>query len=551
MVESGDRRGIERRFSGRLAFGTAGLRGVLGAGPMRMNRLVVRETTAGLGAYLLKQVPDARERGVIVGYDARQGSRAFAKDAAGVLAALGIRVFVTDREQPTPICSFAVKRSNAAAGVVITASHNPPEYNGFKVYWENGAQIIPPHDAGLAEEIEFVAHQSIPWMDPDEAEKQGRIVLLGRDLVARYLEGVRGLSVHEPNPLRADFTIAYTPLHGVGGVVAGKALAQAGFEKVYMVASQREPDGRFPTVRFPNPEEPGAMDAVLALATEVSAELAFANDPDADRLAVAVRMRNGSYRMLTGDQLGVLLGANILEEATEPLTVATTIVSSRMLGVIAADKGADYIETLTGFKWIVNEALQREEEGYRFAFGYEEALGYTIGSLVPDKDGISAMVAFAEMAVDCRLKGMTVLDRLEELYRKYGLYLTAQRSLALEGQSRGSSLSGKLRSSLPKTVARRVVQSHLDVQAGERRYGDGRRKRCSLPTSDVLVYELEGDIRVVVRPSGTEPKIKCYYEVREEIASDESMDAAEQRARATLGELIEAHQKELASIEEE
>jgi phosphomannomutase len=544
LVESGDAEEIDRRFSGRLAFGTAGLRGVLGAGPARMNRLVVRETTAGFGAYLLQAIPDGATRGVVVGYDARRGSRVF----AGVLAGLGIRVFLTDREQPTPICSFAVKDRGAAAGIVVTASHNPPEYNGYKVYWENGAQIIPPHDDGIATEIERAAKEPIPWIEPDEAQKRSLISFIGGEIVEAYLEGVRRLSLHEPDPLRADFPIAYTPLHGVGGVVAEKALAQAGFERVHTAASQREPDARFPTVRFPNPEEPGAMDAVLDLAKQVSAELAFANDPDADRLAVAVRKPGGSYRMMTGDQLGVLLGADVLESAADPITVVTTIVSSRMLGVMAADKGADYVETLTGFKWVVNKALEREKEGFRFAFGYEEALGYTVGSLVPDKDGISAMVAFAEMAVDCRRKGMTVLDRLEELYRKYGLFMTAQISLALDPAASRPSLGDKLRLSPPETIAGRAVESVLDVEKGERRVADGRTEESGFPPSDVLVYELEGKARLVVRPSGTEPKIKCYYEVREEVSVEESIDTAEQRGRAALDGLVGTHQKELAAL---
>jgi phosphomannomutase len=548
LVESGYAEEIERRFSGRLAFGTGGLRGVLGAGPACMNRLVVRETTAGLGAYLLRTMPDVAGRGVVVGYDARRGSRVFARDAACVLAALGIRVFLTDREQPTPICTFAVKNRGAVAGIVITASHNPPEYNGYKVYWENGAHVIPPHDAGIAVEIERAAKEPIPWMELDEAQSQDLIPFLEDEIVEAYLEGVRRLSIHQPDPLRSDFTIAYTPLHGVGGAVAEQALVQAGFEKVHTAASQREPDGRFPTVRFPNPEEPGAMDAVLDLAKEVSADLVFANDPDADRLAVAVREADGSYRMLTGDQVGVLLGADILKSAKDPITVATTIVSSRMLGIMAADKGADYVETLTGFKWIVNKGLEREKEGYRFAFGYEQALGYTIGSLVSDKDGLSAMVAFAELAVECRRKGRTILDRLQELYRKYGLFLTAQRNLVLDPAASGPSLGDKLRSSPPKTIAGRAVESVLDIQKGERRYADGRTVPSDFPESDVLVYELEGRARVVVRPSGTEPKLKCYYEVCEDVSTEESFDAAEKRARAALDALVENHQEELAAL---
>lgn len=281
------------------------------------------------------------------------------------------------------------------------------------------------------------------------------------------------------------------------------------------------------------------MDLVLALAGEVGADLVFANDPDADRLAVAVPATDGQYRMLTGDQVGVLLGADILEAATEPITVVTTIVSSRMLEAMAREAGADYVEALTGFKWIVNRGLAREDEGFRFAYGYEEALGYTVGSLVPDKDGISAMVAFAEMAAALRRKDMTVLGRLEELYRRYGYHLTAQRSLSLGPGASAGIINSQLRASSPHSVARRSVESILDLQA---------ETDSGFPKSDVLVYKLEGGARIVIRPSGTEPKIKCYYEVCEAIAPGRSFAEAERSAHASLDRLIVIHQKELSSL---
>jgi phosphomannomutase len=543
LLDRENREEIEERFAGRLQFGTAGIRGIEGAGPTRMNRLVVRETTAGLAAYLLKTIPDATGRGVVVGYDARRGSKVFAEDTAGVLAGRGIKVFLTDREQPTPLCSFAVRDREAAAAIVVTASHNPPEYNGYKVYWQNGAQIIPPHDLGIAREIGKAAEETLPWLDPDDGRTRGLVVSLGNELVESYLEGLQRLSIHDPSPLRAEIALAYTPLHGVGAEVAEEALRRSGFEKVHSVACQREPDGRFPTVSFPNPEEPGAMDEVLALAKETSADLAFANDPDADRFATAVRRRDGSYRMLSGDQVGVLLGADILERARDPISVVTTIVSSRMLGEMARAHGADFVETLTGFKWIVNHGLAREEHGYRFAFGYEEALGYTIGSLVPDKDGISAMVAFAEMAVECRKRGMSVLDRLEELYRRYGLHVTAQKSLVLDPSTGGA--SAVLRESSPTRIGGRTVIRTLDVERGEVRYADGRAESSDLPESDVLVFDLEGEARVTVRPSGTEPKLKCYYEIRREMESNETLDGAEAHGRKLMNDLIDAHQQEL------
>jgi phosphomannomutase len=287
------------------------------------------------------------------------------------------------------------------------------------------------------------------------------------------------------------------------------------------------------------------MDAVLALAEATSADLAFANDPDVDRLAVAVRDSGGAYRRLTGDQLGVLLGADILDASKDPVTLASTVVSSRMLGVMAADRGADYVETLTGFKWIVNQGLAREEEGFRFAFGYEEALGYTVGSLVPDKDGISAMVAFAELAAASRVEEKSVLDRLEALYRRYGLFMTAQRSLVYDPNAPGPGLGDKLRTSPPQTIAGRKVKAILDVASGRRVLAGGGTEPSHLPKADVLVYELEGDSRVIVRPSGTEPKLKCYYEVRETVAPGELLESAEARARSALENLVRRHQEEL------
>jgi len=548
LVDSGDSGEIERRFGRRLAFGTAGLRGLLGAGPGRMNRLLVRETTAGIGTYLLQQIPDGARRGVVVGYDERRGSAVFAEDAVAVLAALGIPTFLVGRPLPTPLCSFAVKDRGAGAGIVITASHNPPEYNGIKVFWENSAQILHPVDAGIAAAIEKASYEPLPWIDPGAARRRGLVVTLGEDLVERYLVGLRELSVHESEPSRARFPIAYTPLHGVGAAIVEEALKRAGFERVDTVASQREPDGEFPTVRFPNPEEPGAMDAVVALAEEVQAELAFANDPDADRLAVAVRGPGGSYRRLTGDELGVLLADDLLEKTTTGrVSVVTTIVSSRLLGRIAAARGADYLETLTGFKWIINRALEREKEGYRFLFGYEEALGYSVGDLVRDKDGISALVAFAELAHGCRRRGLTVWDRLEALYRRYGLFLTTQRSLALSPDAAELGIGGRLRSSPPKSIGGLAICSTLDLEAGVRRFAGGRAEFADLPPSDVLVYELDGGVRVTVRPSGTEPKIKCYYEAEEQIEPGETFAAAESRARSILDRVVEAHQKELGA----
>lgn len=546
LIGAGDDDALSERFETRLAFGTAGLRGVLGAGSNRMNRLVVRETTAGLGNYLLSQNQQAATWGVVIGFDGRRGSRVFAEDAAAVLAALGIPAHLFEREVPTPILAFAVAHLKAAAGIMVTASHNPPEYNGYKVYWQNGAQIIPPHDAGIAAAIEAAALGAVPWQNPGRARHQGRIKAVGDAVIEAYLQGVRSLSLHGVTTSRKALTLAYTPLHGVGAPLAEAALAQAGFKRVHTVASQREPDGSFPTVNFPNPEEPGTMDAVLDLAREHKADLACANDPDADRLAIAARTSDGDYRMLTGNELGVLLGWDRMQRAPKKALVATTIVSSRLLGVMAKAHSVGYFETLTGFKWLANVGLEHEARGRRLIFGYEEALGYMVGGLVHDKDGISALVAFAELAAACADQGGTVLDKLEEIYRTYGLHLTAQRNLPL---SAGTARVGEaLRRQPTSHIADRSVVARTDLLAGTRTNADGQTTALGLPKSDVLIFELRNDARVIVRPSGTEPKLKCYYEVREPVAPDEPFAQAQQRGQKALEELIDKHQASLSAI---
>jgi phosphomannomutase len=529
---------VAERFAGRLEFGTAGIRGVLGAGPMCMNRVVVREVSAGLADYLLAQDPGAAERGVIIGRDARRGSEVFAEDAARVFLGKGLRVYLFRGVVPTPVAAFGVLAVGAAAGVMVTASHNPPEYNGYKVYWGNGAQIIPPHDAGIAAAIGRVGRTdelALPELDTERAA--GRLIDVGEELVRRYLDGVRALAVHPDAATRHPITIAYTALHGVGSRFVEAAMAGAGFTAVHSEPSQREPDGAFPTVRFPNPEEKGAMDRVLALATSVEADLVLANDPDADRLAVAIPDGDG-YRMLSGDQIGVLLADYLLSEGPQDdRMVATTIVSSQLLGQMACELGVAFQQTLTGFKWIANTALAQSA---RFVMGYEEALGYTCGELVRDKDGVSAAVMFAELTAVARARGETVGDRLDSIYRRFGLYLTEQVSLTrpgADGLREIAAIMKAARTRPPTDVGGRRVTEHHDLATGA----------LDLPPSDVLIFYLDGGQRVIMRPSGTEPKLKCYYEVREPVADGEAIDAAIARARAQLDALRDAHQATLAS----
>lgn len=427
---------------------------------------------------------------------------------------------------------------------MVTASHNPPEYNGFKVYWENGAQIIPPHDAGIAACIDHAAQQAIPYLALELAEQQGLLHWLRDEYYQTYRKtiGASPLLQHHTKP--QALSLAYTAMHGVGANMAETLLADAGFTHVSSVKEQREPDGTFPTVNFPNPEEAGAMDMVMALAKKVGAQLACANDPDADRFAVAARKADGEYQMLTGDQVGSLFGHYLLSQTdARRQLVGNTIVSSSLLSKIAAAHGARYYQTLTGFKWLTNVAMQEQTEQHQFLFAYEEALGYTIGSTVWDKDGLSALVAFAQLAAELNAQGKTVWDQLEALYRQHGLHVNAQRSIALDPNS--PPVGDKLRATPPKDIAGRKVLIVEDFKLARRTFADGKTETITLPTSDVLIYHLDGGARVIVRPSGTEPKLKCYYEVVTPFAAGEDFVSAQERADEQMSLLIAEHQTSL------
>jgi len=538
LLAASDDAGLADRFGGSLTFGTAGLRGVLGAGPNRMNRAVVIRATAALARVLCETVADARRRGVVVGFDGRTGSETFATDVAEVLAGAGVRAFLLPPRSPTPLCAFAVPALGAAAGVVVTASHNPPEYNGYKVYAERGSQIVPPFDEAVARAIETVT-------DPS-AVPRGRgdaIVALDRAIEDRYAAAVAAIAA--VRPAKGDLEIVYTPLHGVGAHLAQRLLGEAGFSRVSIVPEQAEPDARFPTVRFPNPEEPGAMDLALALGRARGADLILANDPDADRLAVAVPDRAGGYRMLSGNEIGVLLGHHLLTTGSggaERLVIAT-IVSSPQLGGIARDLGVRYAETLTGFKWIADRAFALEAEGARFVFGYEEALGYCCGTVTRDKDGLSAAAVFAQLAARCREEGLGVLDRLEQIQRRHGLYCSAQKSTWMreaDGPARMAGLLASLRAKPLDRIGPRRVVARLDYQARTRTEAGGAESRIALPSSNVLAFELEDGARVTVRPSGTEPKVKTYFDLRVQVRAGEDLSAARAEGARALDELTTA-----------
>jgi phosphomannomutase len=529
------------RFSGTLEFGTAGLRGVLGAGPNRMNRAVVLRASWALARELLESFADATERGIVVGYDGRKCSREFALDTALAFAAAQVPAFLCAQPIPTPLTSFAVTHLGAVAGVMVTASHNPPEYNGFKVYWRNAAQLVSPIDERIAARIRSApAANQIPRLDLAEAHELGLVSMIPEAVYESYLKAVRALGVHRGGD-RA-FPIVYTPLHGVGDLLARRALADAGFTEVTSVPEQREPDGAFPTVAYPNPEEKGAMDLALSLGKKLGAKLVLANDPDADRLGVALPGPTPSgFVQLTGNQVGVLMGHYLLTEqqrdADDRPVVVASIVSSPMLGVVAKALGVRYEETLTGFKWIANRAIDLEKEGATFVFGYEEALGYAVGDVVRDKDGISAAVLVAEMTSVLASRGKTLLDELESIYRTYGLFVSSLVNLTRKGEAGRQgllALMARLRETPPRRVGDYEVLATRDYDARVRIDARGAKSPLPLPKSNVLIFELEGANRIIARPSGTEPKVKFYFDVRGEVREKETLGEAEGRAKGVM-----------------
>jgi len=520
-AESGDSAAeadLVDRFAGRLAFGTAGLRGELGAGPRRMNRLVVRQAAAGLARWL---GPGAT---VVIGFDARHKSDVFARDTARVLIAAGLRARLFPATCPTPVLAYAVRALGAHAGVMCTASHNPARDNGYKVYVGDGAQIIPPIDGEIAAAIDSVAAgRPIAVAGDDDAA----IEIIGPEVLASYLDHVVGLV----EPGLRDLRIVYTPMHGVGGAVTLDALHRAGFTDLHSVVEQAEPDPDFPTVAFPNPEEPGALDLAAALARQVQADVVIANDPDADRLGVMVADAAGEFVALNGNQIGALLGERVLatSEGSDRLVV-TTFVSSRLLARMAEAEGVHYGEVPTGFKWVVRPGLENPD--MRFVFGFEEALGFSVDETVRDKDGISAALRFAELAAEAKANGRTVWDTLEVLARRHGEHATRTWSWRIDdpdGLVRIAAAMDAVRTQPPTQLAGLTVAHRRDLRDGE----------GMLAPTDALVLDLADGSRVVLRPSGTEPKLKVYVEVIEPVG-DRPYDDARGRGQARVDALIDA-----------
>jgi len=536
LLQAGDQAELAERMGAPLEFGTAGLRGVVGAGLSRMNRAVVIRATRGLADYLLARHPDARTLPVVVGFDGRLTSRTFADDTIGVLVAAGIPVRYFDEPVPTPLVAYAARQLSASAAVVITASHNPPEYNGYKVYAANAAQIVPPVDTEISERIEAVSSaRDVPLEAGGLSGKLARAERVPDSFFDRYLAEVDAVRPRVERDSRIG--IVYTPMHGVGWRFVKEAFARAGYANLHVVDAQAEPDGHFPTVNFPNPEEPGALDLATALASEKKADLILANDPDADRLAVCIPSATGRYRQLTGNQVGLLLADFLLEHALRaprPM-VGSSIVSSPMLGSIAAAHGARFEQTLTGFKWIWNAALDLEsQEGVRFAFGYEEALGYSVGRVVRDKDGVSAALLLADLAAHEQTQGRGLGERLERLYRKHGLWVSVQKSITRpgsEGVREIEQAMQRLLAAPPTELGGRKLVKLTDYQVG------GESRPRWLPNTSLVALELEGNVRVLVRPSGTEPKLKIYVDLAVPLGEGERLSEREEAATAEAGRL--------------
>ena len=498
-------------FAGRLHFGTAGLRGPLGPGPNRMNRVVVLQSAAGLARYLTEHF--APECSVVIGYDARHNSDVFAHDTASIMQGSGVRAFVLPRPLPTPVLAFAIRHLGASAGVMVTASHNPPQDNGYKVYLEDGCQIVPPVDEQIAAMIDSVASS----MRVDELPRNDGWQTLDESLVQNYAE--RALEILGPDEVdrRADVVSVITPMHGVGGRLLEQLLIDAGFAPCVRVDAQFDPDPDFSTVAFPNPEEPGAMDLALATAERVRPDVIIANDPDADRCAIGVPTPGGDYRMLSGDEVGYALGWWASRRDSSRSTLAQSLVSGGMLKAIADSSTLDYQQTLTGFKWIGRIPTLR--------FGYEEALGYCVDpETVRDKDGITAALAVADLIAELKAESRSILDLLDDLAREHGLYATRQVSLRVADLSTIRTIMESLRSQPPATVGKRAVETIVDLQQG-----------TDLPPTDGLVLTLAGQGRIIVRPSGTEPKIKAYLQVVVEVGS--SIDDARETAERQLDDL--------------
>ena len=541
-----DENEIKERFYMDLEFGTAGLRGIIGAGTNRMNIYVVRRATQGLANYIDKV--DKKAQGVAIAYDSRHMSPEFAQEAALCLAANGIKAYIFETLRPTPELSFAVRHLGCVAGINVTASHNPPEYNGYKVYWEDGAQITPPHDSGIMGEVKAISDwNTVKTMDKAEAEKAGLFQVIGKEVDDAYMAELKKQVIHM-DAIEAEgknLKIVYTPLHGTGNIPARRILKELGFENVYVVKEQELPDGDFPTVSYPNPEAAEAFELGLKLAKEVDADLVLATDPDADRLGVRVKDKNGEYHDLTGNMSGCLLANYEISQrkavnGSLPADGALikTIVTTNLADAIAKGYGVNLIEVLTGFKFIGQQILGFENSGKgTYLFGFEESYGCLIGTYARDKDAIVATMALCEAAAYYKTQGKTLWDAMIEMYDQFGYYKDAIQAVTMkgiEGLAKIQEIMNSLRANPPKEFAGHQVTAVRDYKADTiKELATGEVKPTGLPNSNVLYYELTDDAWVCVRPSGTEPKVKFYYGVKG-ISLEDADEKSEIMGKAVL-----------------
>jgi len=548
-----DENEIKERFYAELEFGTAGLRGIIGAGINRMNVYTVRKATQGLANYIAKV--GAKERGVAIAYDSRRMSPEFADEAALCLAANGIKAYVFESLRPTPELSFAVRTLKCIAGINITASHNPPEYNGYKVYWEDGAQITPPHDTGIMAEVKAVTDfNTVLTMDKEAAKNAGFYEVIGSEIDDVYMEALKSQVIHKDAiaKVQKDMKIVYSPLHGTGNIPARRVLKELGFENVYVVKEQELPDGNFPTVGYPNPESEEAFELGLKLAKEIDADLVLATDPDADRLGVRVKDKDGVYHDLTGNMSGCLLEEYELSQRLavngslpEDGAVVSTIVTTNMAGAIARSYGMKFIEVLTGFKFIGQQILGFEQSGVgTYMFGFEESYGCLIGTHARDKDAIVATMALCEAAAYYKTQGKTLWDAMIDMYEKYGYYKDDIKSITLkgiEGLEKIQSILETLRQNPPAEIGGYKVLSARDYKLDTvRNMETGEMSTTGLPKSNVLYYDLEDDAWLCVRPSGTEPKVKFYYGIK-----GTSLEDADQKSAVLGAKVLEMINKML------
>lgn len=535
-----DENEIKERFYMDLEFGTAGLRGIIGAGINRMNIYVVRRATQGLANYIIKQ--GGASKGVAIAYDSRRMSPEFADEAARTLAANGIMAYKFESLRPTPELSFAVRELGCIAGINVTASHNPPEYNGYKVYWEDGAQFTPPHDKGVTEEVLAIEDlSSVKTMTASDAKAAGLYKVIGAEIDDKYIANVKAQVVNQEaiDKMQDSIKIVYTPLHGTGNIPVRRVLKEIGFEHVYVVPQQELPDGEFPTVSYPNPEAAEAFTLGLGMAKELDADLVLATDPDADRLGVYVKdSKSGQYIPLTGNMSGSLLCEYVLSQKAaknqipEDGEVVKSIVTTNLVDAVAAGYDCKLVECLTGFKWIGQQILKEENTGKgHYMFGLEESYGCLIGTYARDKDAVSASVALCEAAAYYKTKGMTLWDAMVAMYEKYGYYKDAVQSIGLkgiEGLAKIKNIMDTLRNNTPAEVGGYKVVSARDYQLDTiKDMATGEVKSTGLPASNVLYYDMNDGAWMCVRPSGTEPKIKFYYGIKGTSIEDADAKSAE------------------------